>query len=358
MKIRLIGQRNNTGIGIHYASFADELNRVHVIGELVEEIDFENNEQIIQAINTSQPDDINISFVAANIHEFFKGTIIQWIVFESTRIPEHILQVLHPADQVWVPSTWGKNVLLEHGIARDRIYVVPEGVDGKMFHNFGRKIWTDARPFRFLMIGKYEDRKSFDETLEAFAQTHGNRPDLELVIKSSYFTNQDQKLQQLRNKIDSLGLTNVQVLWGEMTKNQIADLYRSCDVFVFPSKGEGWGLPLIEAAASGMTIITTKYSGQTEFLENIPSSVLGVDYVLTDITCPEYQRYYPDSTNNWGQWARPDVFSIAACMQAACREYKKLYKNAQKNSGIIRNHHGWDMSVDQALAAMGSTAGF
>ena len=358
MKIRLIGQRNSTGIGIHYASFADELKRVHNIGELVDEVDFTNNEQIIQAINTSQPDDINISFVGANIHEYFKGTIIQWIVFESTRIPEHILKTLLPADQVWIPSTWGKHILLEHGIDKDKIYVVPEGVDGKLFHNFGRKIWTASRPFRFLMIGKYEERKSFNETLEAFAQVHGNHPDIELVIKSNYFTNQDQKLQQLRDKINNLGLTNVQVLWGDMTENQIADLYRSCDVFVFPSKGEGWGLPLIEAAASGMTIITTKYSGQTEFIDNISTSVVDVDYILTDITCPEYQQYYPDTNNNWGQWARPDVFSIAICMQSVCREYKRLYKNAQKNSGFIRTHYSWAMSVDRALAAMGSTVDF
>ena len=202
-------------------------------------------------------------------------------------------------------------------------------------------------------MGKYELRKSIDETLEAFAQVHANRPDLELVIKSNYFTNRDQKLEALQRKISSLGLNNVSVLWGEMTNDELADLYRGCDTFILPSKAEGWGLPLIEAAASGLPIITTMYSGHTEFLSHIKSSVLPVDYVMADIDCPEYRTYYPDSKNQWGSWARPDVYAISACLQAACREVDSLYKAAQKNSLVLRQRFSWANSAEKALVAMG-----
>jgi glycosyltransferase involved in cell wall biosynthesis len=353
MKIRLIGQRNTTGIGTHYACFADQLLKIHNIAPLIELVDFTDQSQVQQAAIRSQPDDINISFVAMHIHGHFQGTNIQWIVFESNRIPEIILSVVHGADQVWVPSDWGRSVLISHGIDNKKIHVIPEGVDGYRFHNHGRQPWTPSRPFRFLAVGKYEQRKGIDETLEAFAQTHANRSDLELVIKSNYFTNQDQKLQALQKKIDSLGLTNVTVLWGEMSDAELADLYRACDTFVLPTRAEGWGLPLIEAAAAGLPIITTMYSGHTEFLSDIKDSVLPVDYVMTPIKCPEYCHYYPDSKNNWGSWARPDVHAIAACMQTACREVDALYKQAQKNSQAIRQRFGWANSAEKALVAMG-----
>jgi glycosyltransferase involved in cell wall biosynthesis len=353
MRIRLIGQRNTTGIGTHYACFADQLKQIHGIGNLVDEVDFQNTQQIEQAISTSGPQDVNICWVASNIHDCFQGTNIQWIVFESNRIPQTIRPAVWCADQVWVPSEWGRSVLVANGLAAHKIKVIPEGVDVARFHAHGRRPWTLARPFRFLTVGKYEQRKGIDETLEAFAQVHGNRPDLELIIKSNYFTDHERKHQTLQQKIASLGLTNVTVLWGEMSAGELADLYRACDTFVLPTRAEGWGLPLIEAVAAGLPVITTMYSGHTEFLNHVKDSVLPVDHVMADIDCPEYCRYYPDTEKNWGSWARPDVYSIATCMQAACREVDVLYQNAQRNSQVIRERFSWAQSVERALVAMG-----
>jgi len=356
MRIRLFGQRNSTGIGTHYACFADALKRMQGIGQLVEEIDFQNTDQLVFAASTSQDDDINISFVAVNLHGNFRGHNIQWVVFESTRIPEHILAVLTTSEQVWVPTDWGRSVLIAHGIDNKQIRVIPEAVDGDRFHTHGRQPYRKQRPFRFLTVGKYERRKSLDETLEAFAQVYANTPAIELVIKSNYFVNHDQKFQALKHKVASLNLSNVQLLWGEMSTDDMAELYRSCDVFVLPSKAEGWGLPLIEAAASGLPIITTMYSGHTEFLKPIASSVISVGHVMTPVDCPEYQSYYPDSRGNWGMWARPDVVSIATAMQAVCRQYDALFETACANSFVIRRTFTWQNSADLAIAAIGPIA--
>ena len=143
-----------------------------------------------------------------------------------------------------------------------------------------------------------------------------------------------------------------------MPCDELAELYRSCDAFVLPSRAEGWGLPLIEAAASGLPIITTMHSGHTEFLQHIQSSVIPVTYTMGAIECPEYQSYYPDSKNNWGTWARPDVFSIAAGMQTVCRDYDVLFENACANSFTIRKTFTWQNSADLAIAAMGPIADF
>lgn len=356
MRIRLIGQRNTSGIGTHYAYFCDALRQLQGIGNFVEEIDSFDTDALLFAVANSRDDDINISFVAANLHGNFRGHNIQWIVFESTRIPEHILAVCQTSEQVWVPSSWGRSILIANGIRPDRIRVIPEGVDGNRFHTHGRKPYRKDRPFRFLTVGKYEQRKSLDETIDAFAQVYANTPAIELVIKSNYFVNHDQKFQQLKNKIANLN--NVNLLWGEMSGNELAELYRSCDAFVLPSKAEGWGLPLIEAAASGLPIITTDYSGQTEFLRYISDSVLPVTYTMGPVTCPEYQTYYPDTGNNWGTWARPDAFSIAVAMQTVCREYDKLFETACANSFVIRRTFTWQNSADLAMAAMGPLANF
>ena len=352
MRIRLIGQRNTSGIGTHYACFADALRQIHGIGTVVDEVDFLDPAAIDQAIATSQADDINICFVAANIHEHFRGRNIQWVVFESTRIPATIRPALQGADQVWVPSAWGHSVLTAHGINADRIRIMPEGVDGTRFHAHGRRPRSTARPFRFLTVGKYEQRKGIDPTIEAFAQVYANQAQAELVIKSNYFTNHREKHSELQGKIADLGLNNVTLLWGEMTEPQLADLYRACDVFVLPTCAEGWGLPLIEAVAAGLPIITIMYSGHTEFLQHVSDSVLPVAHVMTQIDCAEYRSYYPDVTNDWGVWAQPDLNSLVACMQQSLQQEQELYDRAQRNSKIIRERFSWSQSAEKALQAL------
>lgn len=356
MRIRLLGQRNTSGIGTHYAYFCDALCRLQGIGQFVEEIDSFDTTALLAAVADSQDDDINISFTAINLHGNFRGHNIQWVVFESTRIPENILAVCQTSEQVWVPSDWGRSILIANGIKPDRIRVIPEGVDGNRYHTHGRKPYQKNRPFRFLTVGKYEQRKSLDETIDAFAQVYANTPAIELIIKSNYFINHDKKFAAIKDKIKNLN--NVQLIWGEMSDDDMAELYRSCDAFVLPSRAEGWGLPLIEAAASGLPIITTLYSGHTEFLHHIPDSVLPVTYTIGPVSCSEYQSYYPDSTGDWGLWARPDVFSIAKAMQTVCREYEDLFERACANSFVIRRTFTWQNSADSAIAAVGPIANF
>ena len=263
MKIRLIGCRTNLGIGRHFSHFVDNLRRVQPWGDMVTEVDTRDPAAITQAMHESRATDINISFVALPLHDHFQGTNIQWVVFESDRIPDIVQYALRPSDQIWVPSEWGRSVLIAHGFEADRCHVMPEGVDTLLYHP-----WHPVQPrsvTRFLLVGKFEQRKCVVETMLAWGQAFGQDPGVELVIKTDHFVDQDLKQQQIQQILDDHELHTVKVIWGAVGENQLLDLYRSADVFVLPTRGEGWGLPLIEAAAMGLPIITTQYSGHLEF---------------------------------------------------------------------------------------------
>jgi glycosyltransferase involved in cell wall biosynthesis len=135
-------------------------------------------------------------------------------------------------------------------------------------------------------------------------------------------------------------------VWNKIDAGTIVELYKSSDVFVLPSKGEGWGLPIIEAAASGLPIVTTRYSGQEEFLQHIGSSVIPVDYDLAPITCPEFQHFYPTPDGNFGSWALPRVDSIARALKTARGQHVALKQQAVDNSEIIRAKFSWSRCAD------------
>jgi glycosyltransferase involved in cell wall biosynthesis len=345
MKIRLIGQANDSGIGTHFQHYVNAIKQINGIGSFVELVNFQDNAALIKASQESKTSDINIAFVTSNLADYFKGYNVNWSVFESTVIPEKILEVMKKHN-LWIPSEWGRKIAIENGINSNQIAVVPEGVDSNTFHPYGKLI---QNKFRFLLIGKYETRKSMNESIDAFAQTYGNRPDIELVIKSDFFKDPELKKIELEKKIVSTGVDNIKLIWGYQTLTQLSNLYRSCNVFLFPTKAEGWGLPLIEAAACGLPLITTYYSGQTEFIQDIKSSCVLVDYELQPIDCIEYQTFYPASNNNYGKWAVSSVDSIARAIKQACDNYPALSVQATKNSEIIRSKYSWGNSAIKSL---------
>ena len=348
MKIRLIGQANDSGIGTHYYYYTQALLQIAAINQRIELIDFNDIERINQAIKESRTEDINISFVAIDLNKYFKGTNIIWTVFESTIIPDNMLNVIKQ-HKLWIPSEWGKKIAVSNGINPDLIDIVHEGVDINLYNPY---LKPRDNIFRFLLIGKYEIRKSINECLEAFAHEYGNNPSFELVIKSDFFKDATEKYNEITNKIKSLGVNNIKLVWGYQTKEELTNLYRYSNVFLFPSKAEGWGLPLIEAAATGLPLITTYYSAQTEFLQDIKSSCVFVPYELDNINCPEYKSFYPALDNNYGKWAVVTVDNIRKALKEAYTNYSALSRQAQNNSDIIRSKYSWANSAIKSLKTL------
>jgi len=352
MRINLIGQRNSSGVGNHFGAFATALASLDHVGGNVHELDFQDPESIVTTARASTDQDVTISFVGMNIHDLFQGLRIQWVVFESTRIPIDVLHSADSADVVWVPSEWGRDVLIANGIDADKIDVVREGVDHNLFHPYGRV--PEERPFRFLMVGKYEIRKSYPEIFSAFAAEFGNNPEVELVMKSDYFRDGNIKAQQMIEDLKSHAFENWRLNWGYVDIRNIARMYRTADVFLSAPRGEAWGLPIIEAAASGLPVISTMYSGHAEFLKPIRSSVVDVAWNLDAVDCPEYKGYYPFPDGNWGEWAVPRVESIRDSMRFAYENHLELAPKALTNSAIIRTRFSWNASADQAVNALES----
>jgi len=78
--------------------------------------------------------------------------------------PQLWLEQIRAHDQVWTPSDWCRDVLLAHGLDAKKLRVVEEGVDQRVFQPEP----ISHAGFVFLSVGKYEARKSIEETIEAF----------------------------------------------------------------------------------------------------------------------------------------------------------------------------------------------
>jgi glycosyltransferase involved in cell wall biosynthesis len=162
------------------------------------------------------------------------------------------------------------------GIGPDRISVCPHGVDGGLFQPGAA---LPVRP-RFLHVSNDEPRKNIARIVAAFARLR--MPQAELVLKvpraaaSRY-----------------AGLPGVQVIAEHISDAELAALYRSATAFVFPSLYEGFGLPILEAMASGCPVITSHDSACGEVAGE---AALRVDPRRTGDLAQAMQRLLDDAT--------------------------------------------------------------
>ena len=352
MTLRLFGQHNALGGGTHYQEFLVALRNLNLPGVVIEALDPGALESLAVAAAHSSPDDINVWFWPDRNAGFFRGRQIVWGIFESTRLPLPYLTKLESFDRVWVPSAWAKHVLILNGFDREKIDIVPEGVDPTMFSPAERGRDRGNRPFRFLTIGKYEERKSYPVLLDAFSAIFGNRDDAELVIKADYFLDHDRKRQQLEREVARRNLRNVSLVWGEWPRSELRQAYHGADAFVLPTRAEGWGLPIIEALACGTPVLTTPYSGQSEFLSAIAGSFYGIEYTMTGIRDPEFLKYWPEVDVLGGEWAEPDPQSLGHGLLEVFENHPTWVAKARAASSVIRRDFSWGRAADKAISVL------
>lgn len=121
------------------------------------------------------------------------------------------------------------------------------------------------------------DRKNIFYTLKWICEEFAGREDVGVVLKtnSGKGTKIDRKttagiIAQVLGEVRKSAFPKVHLLHGAMSDSEVAGLYRHPKIkaFVSLTRGEGYGLPILEAAASGLPIIATGWSGHTEFLKH------------------------------------------------------------------------------------------
>ncbi|MGI8758231.1 MAG: glycosyltransferase family 4 protein [Acidimicrobiales bacterium] len=154
------------------------------------------------------------------------------------------------AAAIIVPSAFGRDDLVSHGIEAGRIHVAPHGVDAPAPPDAAaRKAVLDhlgVRPPFVLFVGTLEPRKGVPDLLAAHAALRARHPDLGLVLAGGCGWG-------LEPDLSAPGVTSP----GNVDDTSLDALYRAAVALALPSRYEGFGLPVIEAMARGCPVVTT-----------------------------------------------------------------------------------------------------
>lgn len=201
----------------------------------------------------------------------WSGPTIGMPFFETEPVREQALPPLRSCYKVVVPSRWARGVLDRSGVKAD--YVQYVGVDPKVYKPEPRK---RTKRFTFLHVGKYEVRKGIDVLLQAFNRFCAKDKDsqLWLLIDNPFYP---KWYGEYLSRVTVAGSRIHERVWPlrpRPTMHEMANLYRSVDAVVQPSRGEGFGLPALEALACGTPVAATAVSGHSEFVEQMGGVVI------------------------------------------------------------------------------------
>jgi glycosyltransferase involved in cell wall biosynthesis len=252
---------------------------------------------------------------------------------------------------VVVPSFHARSTFLTSGTGKERtpIVVVPESYFKELLKDPTDQPFEFSTSKNFLTVGMFtaedpdHDRKNVINTVKWFCQEFDGKKDVGLIVKTSKGreTTIDRELvrKSLHQVVAQSGCKNppkIYMLHGSMTRDEMNALYKHPSLLglVTATRGEGFGLPMLEAAVSGLPVVGTNWSSIIEFLKG--DSFLGVDYDLVSV--PD-QKADGNIFVRSVKWANPKESNFKRKLRKLYEDSDKFKSSAKELSKILTVSH-------------------
>ena len=196
--------------------------------------------------------------------------------------------------------------------------------------------------FNFLLVSQNSPRKNFENTIKWFVEEFIDQ-EVGLVIKTNLannstmdWTNSQKLLKQFLQGYENRKCS-IYLLHGDLTAGQMTGLYQDEKIkgMINIAHGEGFGLPMFEAAREGLPITTIGWSGPVDFLHHDGKDYYNkVKYTINPI---QDKAVWAGVLEKNSKWAYADQGSYKMALRKAYKNYDNLKKSALELKDIIND---------------------
>jgi len=254
-------------------------------------------------------------------------------------------------DRIIVPSEFTKKVIQNtFGEVFDKkVYVIPEWFNSHLSKKDKelRKLRDErlkfSTKFNLLTVGTLtsadvkSDRKNLVNTIGWAIEALEGEEDAGIIVKTCLGKGSVKDramtksvIQQIIARFRKSDFPKVHLIHGNMSDLEVASLFKSGSVkgYVSATRGEGYGLPLVEASASGIPVVATNWSGHLDFLED---KFLKVDYSLTEITGNRVDNRIFMQGVKWAEPSRESFVNSIKSLRKNYEEHEKIASMLKKD---------------------------
>jgi glycosyltransferase involved in cell wall biosynthesis len=173
---------------------------------------------------------------------------------------KYITWFYNQMDLVFAPSGSTAEELAQRGIEPQKLRIYPRGVDVELFHPSKRNGVLEKRyqvkdGLKLLYVGRVSKEKNLQLLEKVFKSLVRSHPELKLFIVGD-----GPYQEEMRREMAGTPC----IFTGYLAGEELAEVYASCDLFVFPSTTDTFGNVVLEAQASGLPVIVTDAGGPQE----------------------------------------------------------------------------------------------
>jgi len=277
----------------------------------------------------------------------------KWIImqpWEYSKLPIEFMEFFNDAEEIWTPSNFSRKAFIDSGIEYNKVQVIPNGINPDLFKPYGDKYeLTTTKKLKLLFVGGTIARKGIDLLLKAYVQAFKNNDDVCLVIKDmggdSFYKGQSS--QSMINQIQEIDNSpEIEYIDNELSEDEIASLYRACNVFISTYRGEGFSLPTLEAMACGLPVIVTDGGATDDFVDNNYSwKIKSKQVKLNDIS--EDIKFVGEA-----HWLEPDIDETINTLKNVLNNPAQLFPMGLQASYIARTRWNWRNSTIRMMTRL------
>jgi glycosyltransferase involved in cell wall biosynthesis len=255
------------------------------------------------------------------------GPRIGVAMWESTKPPPRWTEEMNRCSAIVTPCDFCRDVFLEAGV------MVPIHVVGLGLNPLYQPAERDPnRPLTFLAFIDRGLRKGGIEAMKAFQAAFGDDMNYRLILKGR------------TSKVNATILNpNIELIQRDMTDEELYQLYLSADVMIFSTKGEGWGWPCREFAATGGTSLATNFAGTADHINQwgIP-----IDYKLVRADWAGHGLF---SKMDLGQWAEVNFADLVDKIEGIADNRLFYQQRAARQAPGVQKLYSWETFAQKVL---------
>lgn len=205
----------------------------------------------------------------------------------------------------------------------------------------------EAREFRFLHVSSCFPRKGADVLLEAYGDAFTDRDPVSLIIKT--FPNPHNQIHEWLNRARSQrqDFPHVVIIEQDLSEECLKGLYQRCHALVAPSRAEGFGLPIAEAMLSGLSVVTTNWSGQLAFCNDHTAWMVDYSFARSQSHIGQFNSV----------WAEPDRKHLASQLLAVhAASPAERSRRVDAGRRYLEQNYSWDSVAARLEQAVRRTA--